>query len=456
MLKSTLKNKMIQKIAIVGLVSLSTACKVLGPDYVPPSSNPPEKYKEATKNVDAQLVANAISQHWWEIYDDAELNKLLEQLEAQNYSLKDADAKMRQARAVSDAVKAEQYPTLVAGGKNDIGLLVNWEIDLWGRVQRSIEASGANAQASEADLAAIKLSQQAQLAQTYFLLRVQDAQIHLLQNTVSSYERSLQMARNQYAAGVVDKGNVMQAQAQHSAAIAQMHDARVTRSQLEHAIAVLIGKAPADFSIQKNSTMDVKVPDIPEAMPADLLVRRPDIAAAERRVAAASAKIGIAEAAAYPSLDLFAGLSINNGVFGGAEVIAPLYPEATPQAMRTGAQGAYDEAVATYHQTVLNGFKEVEDNLTALGALNEAASAQLEATTSAREALTISNNQYKAGIVNYQSVIMTQTTALNNERTVLSILGRRLVASVSLIKALGGGWQSDLLKETEKPKAKKP
>lgn len=456
MFKSTLKNKMLQKIAIVVLISFNTGCKVLGPDYVPPSSNPPANYKEAANKINSQLPNNAINQHWWEIYNDVELNQLIDQIELQNYSLQDADAKMRQARAVSDATKAEQYPTLVAGGKNDIGILANWEIDLWGRIQRGIEASGANAQASEADLAAIKLSQQAQLAQSYFLLRVQDAQIRLLQNTASAYERSLKITRNQFAVGLADKGNVMQAQAQHSAAIAQMHDARVTRAQLEHAIAVLVGKAPANFAMEIKPVMDVKVPDVPAAMPADLLVRRPDIAAAERRVAAASAKIGVAEASAYPSLDLFAGLSIRKGVLGGAKALAPLYPESTPKAIRTGVKAAYDEAVASYQQTVLNGFKEVEDNLSALQVLDEATNAQAEATTSAREALTISNNQYNAGIVNYQSVILTQTTALNNERTALSILSRRLVASVSLIKALGGGWQADSLKATDTTKVTKP
>jgi len=449
------KAQTLRVLTLAGLTTLNAACTVLGPDYVRPSIDVPAAYKEASgiKTI-AQTPAVSTDERWWGLYNDSELDQLIAQVEVQNYSLQAVEARARQARALTEVSKAAQYPTIVAGGKNDLGLRVNWEIDLWGRIKRNIEASGASAQASVADLAAVKLSLQAQLAQNYFLLRVQDAVIRLLQDTAVSYERSLQITRNQYNAGVTDRGNIMQAQTQLSVAQAQMHDARITRAQLEHAIAVLIGKAPADFSFAI-APIGANVPEVPPALPADLLERRPDIAAAERRMAAASARIGETEAAGYPSLNLFAGVSIRKGLLGGSDIMAPLYSGGSPQARRTQASAAYDEAIADYRQTVLNGFREVEDNLAALQILDEASGAQTEAVKAARGAVTITDNQYRAGIVNYQSIIIVQNAALSNERATLSILGRRLVASVTLIKALGGGWQADALEDADAPEAAK-
>lgn len=430
---------------LAGCVSLVTACTVVGPDYVRPAIKDSPSYKETGITKTQLSGAAPVWGQWWKIYGDSQLDVLAAQVATQNQTLHANEARARRARALVEMARAAQSPTVAAGGTNDLGVRVKWEIDLWGRIQRNIEASGATAQASEADLAAATLSMQAQVVENYFMLRMQDAALRLLQDTVAAYERSLQILRNQYAAGIASRGEMMQAQAQLNVAQVQMHSVRVTRTQLEHAIAILIGKAPADFFLTLEPFV-FTVPEIPPALPADLLKRRPDIAAAERRAAAASARIGVAEAEFYPSLDLFAGVSIRKGPGGGATINAPLYSGASPQVRRTEISAAYDEAVAEYRQTVLNGFREVEDNLAALQILGEAATTQAAAIQAARETARITNNQYQAGLVTYLSVAEMQVAALNNERAALDILNRRLAASVGLIKALGGGWDASVLK----------
>jgi NodT family efflux transporter outer membrane factor (OMF) lipoprotein len=300
----------------------------------------------------------------------------------------------------------------------------------------------------------MKLSLQAQLAQNYFNLRVQDAEIRLLQDSTVAYERLLKVTQNQYAVGVADRSNVLQVQTQLNTAQSQIQEARASRAQLEHAIAVLIGKAPADFSIA-GATITTNIPEVPATLPADLLLRRPDIAAAERRVAAANAKIGVAEASGYPSLDLFAGVSIRKGLLGGAKVLAPLYSDGAPQANRSQASAAYDAAVAEYQQTALNGFREVEDNLATLQALSTASDNKAEGLKAARESLAIMNNQQQVGIINHHAMMMAQTSALDSEKAGLDILAKRLIASVNLIKALGGGWQSAELETADSTAATK-
>lgn len=432
-----IKKQIGRLLILLGIVSLASACKVLGPEYTPPVSQAPAAYKEATK---LQKSPGPIDPRWWKLYGNDELDHLISQVEQQNYSLQAVAAKTKQARALTEVAQAAKLPTVIAGGQNDLGILANWEIDLWGRIQRSIEASGATAQASAADLAAMKLSLQAQLAQNYFNLRVQDEQIRLLQETVAVYERLLTVTQNQYAAGVTDRSAILQVQSQLNVVQSQMHEVKVSRAQFEHAIAVLVGKSPADFSIA-TAPLTAQVPDVPAALPADLLLRRPDIAAAERRMAAASAKIGEAEASAYPSLDLFAGVSIRRGLLGGAKVSAPLYSGGATQAKRSEAASAYEEVIADYQQTVLNGFREVEDNLASLESLGAAANNKAESVKAARAALVITTNQQKVGIVHYPTLISAQAAALDSEKVSLDILAKRLVASVNLIKALGGGWQ---------------
>lgn len=442
----TIKTKKLHGLTLAVLTALNTACTV-GPDYQRPSIDVPATYKEAPESAATQTDDTSTYWPWWMIYNDQVLDQLIAQVETENYSLQTVAAQMQQARSVTDIALAAQYPTVVAGGTNDLGILVNWEIDLWGRIQRNVEASGAAAQASAADLAAAKLSLQAQLAQNYFLLRIKDTDIQLLRDTIVSYERSLKISQNQYKAGVADRSSISHAQVQLSTAQIQMHDALAARAQLEHSIAVMIGKAPADFSLSI-TPIELGVPEVPATLPSELLERRPDIAAAERRMAAASAKIGVAAAEAYPTLDLFAGATIVRGVIGGAKAEVPLYTAGATKAKRTKAEAAYDEAVANYRQTVINGFREVEDNLVAIQYLDESSVVQDQAVKSAREAAVIMNNQYDAGIVNYLSVVIVQSTALTHERGALSILGRRLIASVSLAKALGGGWKQDVPKTT--------
>jgi len=429
---------------IVSLALMTSACKVLGPDYTRPIIDVPETYKEATGLDASKTRAALVDTRWWTLYNDDELNLLADQIEVQNYSVQALEARVRQAQALTEIAEAAKSPRIIAGGTNDLGIIANWEVDLWGRIKRSIEASGASTQASQADLAGMKLSMQAQLVQNYLLLRVQDTEIRLLQDTVSSYERSLKISKNQYAVGVASRGDLMQAQTQLSAAQAQMHDSRVTRSQLEHAIAVLIGKSPADYSIAA-ATSNVSIPEIPSTLPAELLVRRPDIVAAERRVASASAQIGVAEASAYPSLALFAGVTIRKGIVGGTQLAAPIYSKQTPKAGQDKAVAAYDEAVADYRQTVISGFREVEDSLASLQILEEASNAQTEAAKAGREAEVITNNQFRVGVASQQTVIAVQAAALATERTALGLQSRRYVASVALIKALGGGWDSSVL-----------
>jgi NodT family efflux transporter outer membrane factor (OMF) lipoprotein len=300
----------------------------------------------------------------------------------------------------------------------------------------------------------MKLSLQAQLAEHYFNLRVQDNQIQLLQAIMTVQEHHLKVTKNQYAVGVADRSAVLQVQSKLNELQSQMHEAKVSRAQWEHAIAVLIGKPPADFSIAP-SLVKAKVPDIPLALPADLLLRRPDIAAAERRMAAASAKIGEAEASAYPTLSLFAGVSIQSGLLGGPSVTVPIFSGGQNKARQSEASSAYAEVVADYQQTVLNAFRDVEDNLAGMQSLEAAAENKAEAVKSARAALSIMNNQQQVGIIHYPTLISAQTAALDSEKVGLDILAKRLVASVNLMKALGGGWQPSELDAYATPVAKK-
>ena len=338
----------------------------------------------------------------------------------------------------------------------NVAIDINWEIDLWGGVRRGVESSTATAQASAADLAAATLSAQALLAQDYLLLRVQDAQIELLNDTVAGYEKSLQLTRNQYAAGIVARGDVAQAEAQLKSTQAQVFDARISRAQLEHAIAVLVGKPPSELAIAPRP-LAARFPAIPVALPSELLERRPDVAAAERRAAAANAQIGVAQAAFFPSLSLSAGGGFQSSAIGnllslpsrywalGPALAQTLFDAGLRSAQKAQAVATYDETVANYRSTVLTAFQEVEDNLAALALLEQEAAVQDDAVKAARESAAIATNQYKAGTASYLAVVVLQAAALNNERSALAILARRLTASVGLIKAVGGGWNADSL-----------
>jgi NodT family efflux transporter outer membrane factor (OMF) lipoprotein len=465
-------------VGLLSAIAMALVGCMVGPEYVRPSAPSPAAFKEAVGWKTAQPSDDAPRGNWWQAFGDAELDALERQIDIANPTVQAAEARVREARAATLAARAGLFPAVTGNaaafrsaratgtgsGAGDssvansynVALDLSWEVDLWGRARRGVEASDATAQASAADLAAARLSAQALLAQDYLLLRVQDAQIQLLRDTVAGYEKSLQLTRNQYAAGIVARGDVAQAEAQLKSTQAQVLDARIARAQLEHAIAVLVGKPPAELALAPRPLTAV-FPDIPVEVPSALLERRPDIAAAERRTASAKAQIGVAQAAFFPSLSLSAAGGLQNSALGnllslpsrywslGAGLAQSVFDAGLRSAQKAEAVAAYDETVATYRATVLNAFQEVEDNLAALSLLEQEAAVQDDAVRASRESAAIAVNQYKAGTATYLVVVVLQAAELNNERTALAILARRLTASVGLIKALGGGWNAATL-----------
>ncbi len=462
------------RIVIAVVLAAALGGCMVGPDYRRPEVAAPVAYKEAAGWKRAEPRDSSPRGPWWEVFGDRELDALEAQVDISNQNVRLAEAQVRESLALVRASRAPLFPSvsagasvtrgqtpgLAAGATNAGGIAtirnaevdVSWEADLWGKLGRGVEASEAGAQASAADLAAAQLSAHASLAQSYFQLRVLDVGRTILEDTVAEYERSLVLTRNRYRAGVVGKSDVVQAEAQLNSTRAQAIDLGVQRAQLEHAIASLIGKAPYDFAIAR-APLAARMPELPPALPSELLERRPDIAAAERRVAAANAQVGVAEAAFFPSLTL-------PGVYGsssasaaawltaptrywsiGPAIVQAIFDAGLRRAQSDAAIAAYDATVATYRQTVLTGFEEVEDNLAALRILEEETKVQADAVLAAREAVALATNQYKAGTISYLDVVTLQAAKLNNERTEVVILGQRLSAAVQLIKALGGGWQ---------------
>jgi len=449
-----------------------------GPDYVRPQIEAPAQYKELQGWRQAEPRDALPRGSWWTMFGDRELDALMARVDLSNQTLRAAEARFRQSRALADQARAALFPALSAnasatrskspslsnqpsfavGAVNNYNVALNtsWELDVWGRVRRSVEAGEASWQASAADLEAARLSAYAALAQNYFALRVADATRQVLEDTVAAYARTLELTRNRYAAGVVARVDVVQAEVQWKSARAQLVDVGVERAQLEHAIALLVGEAPAAFSIER-APFAASMPAIPVGLPSELLERRPDIAAAERNAAAANARIGVAQAAFFPTITLSgaAGFRSTDSAnlfttpsrfwsLGGALAQA-VFDGGLREAQKQQAIAVYDEDAATYRQTVLTAFQEVEDNLAALRILEEEARLQDEVVQAARHALELTTNQYQAGIVSYLNVISAQTTLLSNERTASSLLGRRLTASVALVKASGGGWSAESL-----------
>jgi NodT family efflux transporter outer membrane factor (OMF) lipoprotein len=347
---------------------------------------------------------------------------------------------------------------------HNIPFQASWAPDVWGSISRAVEANEASAQASAGDLEAARLSAQATLAQSYFQMRVLDAQQLLLEDTIAAYEKSLKLVQNQYAAGIVAKADVVQATTQIRTTRAQAIDLGVQRATLEHAIALLVGKPPSALSIPR-SPLTTAVPPIPAAVPSTLLERRPDIAAAERRMAQANAQIGVAKAAFFPALTLSASGGYQSATMADwltlpsrywslpVSIVQTLFDGGLRRAQTAQAIAAYDANVASYRQTVLTGFQQVEDNLAALRILEEEAEVQGEAVKLAEQSLALALNQYRAGTVNYLNVVVAQATALASQTSAVSILGRRMSASVQLITALGGSWHepSDETKNQRKP-----
>lgn len=469
----------LRPLAVIVMTLALGAC-TLGPDYQRPQLPDAHAFKQA-EGWKSAAPADALQRgDWWRLYGDAELDALVSRLNVSNQNLAVAEAQYRQARALVRSARSQLFPTLsgnagvtrsrqttgssssnVSAGVSEsyeAGLSASWELDLWGRLRRGLEANRATMQASAADLAAVRLSLQAELVQTYLQLRVMDEQQRLLDQTVAAYARSLRLTENQYRAGIVPKSDVAQAQTQLKSTQAQAIDLKWQRAQLEHAIAVLIGVPPAELSIAVRDDIP-SLPEVPLALPSQLLERRPDVAAAEREVMAANAEIGIAEAAWYPDLTLSASGGYRNSSFNqlfevpnrfwslGPQLALTLLDFGGRRAELERAEAAYDQTVATYRQTVLDSFREVEDYLVQLRVFGDESVVQREALEAAQESLRLIENQYRAGTVDYLSVVTVQTTALNNERTNLTLLGDRLLTSVQLIAALGGGWQIEQLQQ---------
>jgi NodT family efflux transporter outer membrane factor (OMF) lipoprotein len=471
----------------LGCAVLLSGCQILsvGPAYHRPALEVPAAYKEARDWKPAEPKDAKPRGNWWDLYQDADLDALMRQVALSNQNVRLSAARYDQAVALLGSARSGYFPAvtanaastrsqnaLIGGGgttsasaasagkstvtQDRVSASLAWELDVWGRIRRTVESNREAAQASAADLAAALLSEQATLADSYFELRITDQDLALLERSMDSYEKALEVTENRYQAGVAQRSDVTQARTQLEAARAQWLDLGITRATLEHAIAVLIGKPPAALSIERKD-LTPAIPAIPLTLPSELLERRPDIAAAERRTAAANAQIGIARAAWFPTLSLGAtgGYSSNSfsKLFEVPNRFWSLGPDLAMTLIDLGARhyqvraaiATYDENVATYRQTVLGAFEEVEDGLATLQVLARESSAERAAADAAAETLTITENRYKAGTVDYLNVVSAQTASLGAERAWRDLTSRSLVASVALLKALGGGWSADAL-----------
>jgi NodT family efflux transporter outer membrane factor (OMF) lipoprotein len=453
-------------------------CEV-GPRYARPTVPDPPAYKELPPEWTTAQPSDAIARgKWWEIFQDAKLNELEERINVSNQNLKAAEAQYIQARALVRQNRANYFPTVTAGlsaardhqsqnrplfnqatnAYTDISLPVSasYEADVWGRVRRTVEASRAEAQATAADLEGVRLSLHAELATDYYQVRELDAEEQLLSTTVTAYEQALDLTENRFKGGVASGVDVAQAQTQLETTRAQAIDVGVQRAQFEHAIAVLVGQPASTFSLA-SSPLTSAPPSIPAGLPSELLERRPDVAGAERRVAAANANIGVAKAAYFPNISLaasggFESNTITNLLSGpsgflvaGASAMVTAFDAGRRHAVSDQAKAAYDQSVADYRETVLSAFQDVEDNLAAIRILQQEATTEQAAVQAAQDSLNQSLTRYKGGVTTYLEVITAQGLALSDERTAVQILGRRISASVSLVRALGGGWDSSTL-----------
>jgi len=459
------------------LPALLTGCAV-GPRYSRPQAPSAPEYKETPPNWKQAQPADQIARgKWWEIFQEPQLNALEEQVNVSNQTLKAALAQFQQARALVRLNRADLYPTVTTGAsasRNRLSLNspltgtqtnytnlvlpadLTYEADVFGRVRRTVEAARANAQASAADLESVSLSLHAELASDYFQLRTFDAEEQLLNDNVTAFEKALELTQNRYKGGVASAVDVAQAQTQLETTRAQAIDVMVERQQFEHAIAALIGQPASSFSIPA-SPWNMPPPAIPPGLPSDLLERRPDVASAERHIAAANAQIGVARAAYFPQITLNATAGFESGSISkwldgpsgfaaaGISALVTAFDVGRRRAGVEQAQAVYDQTVASYRQTVLTAFQEVEDNLAALRILEDESKTQAGAVNAAQHSLQLSNNRYKGGVVTYLEVITAQSTALNNQRVAVDILRRRMNATVLLIKALGGGWNASSL-----------
>ncbi|MCC6473920.1 MAG: efflux transporter outer membrane subunit [Burkholderiales bacterium] len=467
-------------------------CNV-APEYVRPEAPLPAAYRELQGWKSAEPRDHHPRGEWWRLFADPVLDGLVAQVSVSNQTLAQAQAQYRQAAAAAQAARAGFFPSLNAslgatrsrassttaaqpsatpssrGVVESYGLRLDssWEADLWGRVQRAVDAGTAGAQASAALVESARLSAQAALAQNYFQLRTIDAQARLLEEIIAGYQRSYELTQNQYRAGLVARADTVQATVQLRTAQAQRIDLGAQRAQLEHAIAVLVGRPPSEVSIAPSAD-EIRPPAIPVGVPSELLERRADVAAAERRVAAANAQIGVARAAFFPALTISAAGGFQSARVSqwftvpsrfwslGPALALSVFDGGLRRAQGEQALAAYDAAVAAYRQTVLGGIQEVEDSLSTLRILEEEAKVQAEAVEAAKLSLELSLNQYKAGLISYLQVVTSQTAALASLRGATDILARRMAASVQLVKALGGDWSAAGLPGPEEINAVRP
>ena len=468
-------------------VCMLAGCTV-GPNYQRPAAPTPPEFKEQVPpppNLASGTWTEAQPQDalhrgkWWEIYGDSKLNSLEEKVATSNQSLVAAAQRYAAAREQIRIVRADAFPTLGAGANasrtgqsqnkalyssgsvtryNDFALLgqAAWEPDLWGRVRRGVEAAKSNAQASAADLANAQLSLQSELALDYFLMRGLDRQQQLLDSTVADYQRSLELTQRRFEGGVASAGDVALAQTQLQSTRSEAIDVGVARAQFEHAIATLIGVPASSFKLDA-APLDLTLPVVPPGLPSQLLERRPDIASAERRVQAANAQIGVAISAYYPSVTLFGGggfesAQITTLIQGpaalwslGGSATQLLFDAGRRKAVTQQSRDLYEATAADYRESVLTSFQEVEDSLAAVRILNEESRSENSAVGYAEHSLTIANNRYKGGVTGYLEVLTAQTAQLNNQRSAADINTRQFVASVRLVRAIGGGWDASQL-----------
>ena len=459
-------------------VTFSLVGCAVGPKYKVPAVPPPPPYKEMGDWKTAQPSDQNLGGNWWEIFQDPQLNALEAQINVSNQNLKAAVAQYQEARAALRYARADYYPTLSTGPTatrerysanrpgsvvrgttfNDFVLPVDltYQTNAWGRVSRNVESYREQAQASAADLAVVNLTLHADLAVDYFAARTLDAEEKLLHDTVAQYQQALQLNEERYKGGLASEVEVEQARTILETTQAQLVDVGVARAQYEHAAAVLVGKVPADFNLPP-LPLTTPPPPIPVSAPSELLERRPDIAAAERRVASANAQVGLAKTAYYPLVNIVASGGFESGTITtllqgpsalwsvGASVFSTVFDGGRRHALNDEAKAAYDSSVASYRQTVLSAFQQVEDNLAALRVLEEEAGVQATAVRSAQRSLDLSNTRYEGGVTSYLEVITAQNAALSDEVTAVNILGRRMASAVFLIEALGGGWDRSSL-----------
>jgi NodT family efflux transporter outer membrane factor (OMF) lipoprotein len=478
---SLLKTETRMTVVALAFLVLFAGCS-FAPKYAKPAVQTPAAYKELApeqfKAIDGWKAAepkdDMIRGQWWEMFHEPELNALENQVAISNQSVAVALANFRAARAVVKQVRSQYFPvvsaspsvtrsrqqlqptssspTPVTGNEYSLPLDASWELDFWGRIRNSVKASSLEAQATLADLENVRLTMQAEVAADYFQLRVLDAQKELLDAAVLAYQESLKLTQVQSDTGMASGQDVEQAVTQLNITCAQATDLGILRAQLEHAIATLLGKPASSFSIATNS-LAARPVAIPFGVPSQLLERRPDVAAAERRVAEANAQIGVARAAYYPTITLSGSAGFQSSSLGnlmsaqglvwsvGTTMAQTLFDAGKRKAVTEQARAIYQGTVANYRQTVLSAFQEVEDNLSTLRILSQELQQQNAAVESSQSYLTLANARYKSGIEIYLDVITAQTALLSNQRTATNLRMQQMTASVQLIKALGGGWE---------------